>query len=492
MKNNINVNQLLKKAQSLYDSNQWRESNSVLSTILGKFPSNEKALDLQFGNFIKLNQWDQALFSADKLVKINPSVKNVVNKGSIFIIKTEFQKALTLFAQVEKQGKNNPLFLINKGIALRNLYRYDEAIEILLKAKELDPDHADASMHLGIAYHEILDIDRAIEEFHHAIRMAPTEANLYWNLALTLLTKGDYRQGWHNWESRFYQSQVIVPQRPEHVRIPNWDLKTRRPGMRLMVETEQGIGDIIHFSRFIRPMADQGIRVTIMTGPHLKSLMQQVDGAETVYIPQEGPAPDCDYICYLASLPYVLGTTLETIPPPMKFEAPADRKQLWKSRLGAKTRPKVGLVWSGNPDYLLDRRRSIPLTQFSSILIPGIDFYSVNKDISDLDSLLTKEYGIQHIGNEIRDWQDTEAIIESMDLMICVSTSVQALSASMGKETWLAISYSADWRWLLNRTDSPWYPGLTLYRQHQPGNDWSLVLSKIKADLQVKFVDRLH
>lgn len=488
MKTNINVKQLLKAAQNLYDQSQWHESINVLYTILRRFPLHEEALDLQFGNFVKLNAWDQALSAADKLCQVRPSVKNIANKGSIYIVKADFQAALDLFATVDRQAQDNAIFLINKGIALRNLYRYDEAIEILSRAKDIDRDQPDAAMHLGIAYHEILDTDRAIAEFDYAIRLAPQNADLYWNLALTLLTRGDYQRGWQIWESRFYQSQVIIPQRPEHVRIPTWDLKTFRPGMHVMVETEQGIGDIIHFSRFIRPLAEKGIKVTVMTGPHLKSLMQQVDGVSAVYVPQEGAAPNCDAICYLASLPYALGTTLDTIPkPPTGFKPTQEKTQQWRSRLGPRVRPRVGLVWSGNPNYILDKRRSIPLTQFSSILVPGIDFYSVNKDISDVDAVLCEEYGIQHLGSQIRDWLDTEAVIEEMDLMICVSTSVQALSASMGKETWLPISYSADWRWLMHRRDSPWYPGLTLYRQDRPGHDWTSVLTRIREDLVGKF-----
>lgn len=488
MKTTINVKQLIKSAQSLYDTNKWHESNSVLYTILRKFPLHEEALDLQFGNFIKLSEWDRALETADQLVKIRPSTKNVINKGIIFIIKSQYEKALDFFATVEKQGNDNAIFLINKGIALRNLYRYDEAIEVLSKAKAIDRDQPEAAMHLGIAYHEILDPDRAIEEFKYGLSISPHNANLHWNLALTLLTKGEYKLGWQAWESRFYQSQVIIAPRPPHVQLPTWDLKTFKPGMHLLVETEQGIGDIIHFSRFLKTLALRDVKVTVMTGPDLKSLMQQVDGVSNVYVPQEGAAPDCDYICYLASLPYALDNTIETIPaPPTGFQATPNKLNYWQTKLGIKSKPRVGLVWSGNPNYILDQRRSIPLTQFSSILLPGIDFYSINKDISDIDQLLVGEYGIKHLGNEINDWGDTQAIIQEMDLMICVSTSVQALSASMGKETWLPISYSADWRWLLNRRDSPWYPSLTLYRQNRPGHDWSWVLQQIKLDLAKKF-----
>ncbi len=482
----VNVKESIRTATKLYDSGDYQTSLRHTNLILRKYPYNIDALSLQFDNFIRLKNWQLALSTVDKLIKINPTGKNTVNKGCCYIILGQFQKALDCFVSVEHKEKNNLLLLINKGIALRNLYRYPEAIECFSYIKEVAKEYPYAAMHLGIVYHELNQFDNAIEEYKHGLTLDPKNGDIFWNLSLSLLAKGDYENGWAAHEWRFYQTQQQMFTQVSH-NIPRWDLTTYTPGMKLLIEPEQGLGDLIQFSRFIKPLADKGVYIIFAANKEYYHLANQIDGVNEVFLTGMGIQPVADYYCYICSLPAALRTTLENLPKPLtSFRAPDDRKELWNKKIKS-DKPVVGLIWSGNPNYVFDYRRSIPLEKLIPVLPKNIDYICINKQISSNDLEMCRTNGIRFVGDEINDWFDTEAIIENVDLVVGVSTSVPTLSATMGKETWIMLSYSADWRWLIGRSDSPWFSDIKLFRQQTPGQNWDDVLQNISNELKEKF-----
>lgn len=483
----VNVKESIRTATRLYDSGDYQTSLRHTNLILRKYPYNIDALSLQFDNLIRLKNWQVALSTVDKLIKISPTGKNIVNKGCCYIILGQFQKALDCFVSVEHKEKNNLLLLVNKGIALRNLYRYTEAIQCFTYIKEVAKEYPYAAMHLGIVYHELNQFDNAINEYKHGLSLDPKNGDIFWNLSLSLLAKGDYENGWNAHEWRFYQTQQQMFTQVSH-NIPKWDLVTFKPGMTLLIEPEQGLGDLIQFSRFIKPLADKGVRIVFSTTKEFFHLASQIDGVADIFISGMGMQPVADYYCYICSLPAALKITLDNLPEPTKsFKAPEDKVEQWKNKVTSSTTPTVGLIWSGNPNYVFDYRRSIPLEQFLTALPSGINYVCLNNQISSADLELCLKNNIKFFGNEINDWFDTQAIIENLDLVVGVSTSVPTLSATMNKETWILLSYSPDWRWLSERTDSPWFPSVSLFRQETPGYDWSSTLLKVKEKLKEKF-----
>jgi hypothetical protein len=210
----------------------------------------------------------------------------------------------------------------------------------------------------------------------------------------------------------------------------------------------------------------------------------------TEVISKGSPLPDFDYQCPLLSLPLAFGTRLETIPSPTPYlQAPEQISKAWQVRLGPKTRPRIGLVWSGNPAHRDDQNRSIALQSLSPLLDSGATFVSLQKDIRDADAAVLRERNdILHFGDALKDFSDTAALISNLDLVISVDTSVAHLAGALGKPVWVLLTYVPDWRWLLDRDDSPWYPTARLFRQSE-SRTWGDVIARVRADL-LEFVER--
>jgi ADP-heptose:LPS heptosyltransferase len=252
------------------------------------------------------------------------------------------------------------------------------------------------------------------------------------------------------------------------------------------------LGDTLQFCRYVKLLAEVGAKVILEVQPRLAGLLSRMQGISQLLAAGD-PLPDFDYHCPLLSLPLAFKTDLATIPmAPAYLSADASRVSHWRARLGERSNIRIGLMWSGNPGNKRDRYRSIRLRELLQYLPAGFQYVSLQNEVREIDAeTLRSNPQTLNFADEQQDFDDAAALCECMDLIISVDTSVAHLSGALGKETWVLLSSTPDWRWLLDRTDSPWYPTAKLYRQDSADAGWGPVLNRLSADLLARFpIDR--
>jgi hypothetical protein len=301
------------------------------------------------------------------------------------------------------------------------------------------------------------------------------------NHALALLMEGDYEAGWQAHEVR-RRSGVLVPQARTFA-VPEWRGEELK-GRTLLLHAEQGLGDTLQFVRFVHDLQGRDVSIVIECQRPLAGLLRSLGSVRVV---AEGdPLPAFDLHLPLMSLPYVLGTRLDTIPAAVPYLAADPQKVArWKARIGDSTDLAVGVVWSGNPTHKSDRRRSIAAAAvLPTLVMPGVRLFSLQKDArpEDAATLKTMAADIIDLSPWLEDFTETAAALEALDLVIAVDTSTAHLAGAFGRPVWLMLPYALDWRWLRDREDSPWYPTMRLFRQSTP-RVWTDVLSRIHCEL---------
>jgi len=330
-------------------------------------------------------------------------------------------------------------------------------------------------------FRDLKQFDAAVTSFDKAIDLKPDFAEAYWNKSLTLLLTGDFDQGWRLYEWRWEREFPTSPIR--NFQQPLWLGNETLAGKTILLHAEQGLGDTIQFSRYASLVADLGAHVIMEVAKPLLGLFAGLAGVSRL-IAKGSPLPVFDYHCPLLSLPLAFKTELGSIPFPQQYlHVDASRLEQWSQTLGEKTRPRVGLVWSGSTTLINDHNRSIPLSLLIPQLPPDYQYVSLQKEVRDNDRpILQASTDILHFGDELSDFSDTAALCELMDVVISVDTSVAHLSGALGRPTWVLLPFVPEWRWLLDRDDSPWYASMKLYRQNTAG-DWDSVFARVRADL---------
>jgi len=256
-----------------------------------------------------------------------------------------------------------------------------------------------------------------------------------------------------------------------------------------LLYSEQGLGDAMQFCRFATAVADRGATVILEVQAPLASLLASVNGVSRVIV-EKSPLPEFDLRCPLLSLPLALKTTIDTIPAATPYlRSDAAKVAWWRTRLGDRGNPRIGLAWSGNPKQGNDHNRSTRLADWIDHLPPEFEYFCLQKEIRPADEeILAANPWISRLEDELHDFSDTAALCECLDLVISVCTSMAHLSGALGRPTWVLLPFNPDWRWLLDRGDSPWYPTAKLYRQQASG-DWKGVFARVAADLRKIAVD---
>ena len=301
------------------------------------------------------------------------------------------------------------------------------------------------------------------------------------NEALTRLCIGDFREGWKQYECRWEKKEFADQRRG--VLPPMWRGERDIEGKTILLLAEQGFGDTIQFVRYAPQIAALGAKVIVGVPLSLKALVATVPGVSLALGDGE-PMPALDLHCPMLSLPLAFATELATIPANIPYMRPApERVAIWNARLPANGRRRIGICWAGNSKHQNDRNRSMPLDRLATVLaLPGLDFFSVQKEVTEADAALLRDLGVTQIGQDFLDFSDTAAAVTLLDLVIAVDTSVAHLAAAIGKAVALLVPFSPDWRWLLDRTDSPWYPTMRLFRQSAVG-DWDGVVERLRREL---------
>jgi hypothetical protein len=368
------------------------------------------------------------------------------------------------------------------GIVLHALGRDEDALASYARALALKPDHADAHNNLGLALRDLNRHEEALRCFELAQAIEPDHVDAHVNEALVRLALGDYARGWKDYVWRLHTANFSKGRkRPAQ---PLWLRQCDISGRTILLHGEQGLGDTIQFARFVPRVAELGGKVVLAVQRPLTALMTGLQGAAVVR-GQGDPVPPFDAYCPLPSLPLAFKTTLETIPADVPYlSAPADRLAKWRPVVDALPRPRIGLMWTRGAASPQDRR-SLPLRLLLPLLERrDIQFVALQKELPDDEGTLFQSTGMPgFLGERLADLADTAAIIAMLDLVITIDTSIAHVAGALGKPMWVLLPFAADWRWLRDRSDSPWYPTARLFRQPAPG-DWHSVVRRVAEALE--------
>jgi len=475
----------LMQGWALHQQGQLAQAAQLYEQVLKLQPKNFDALHLSGVAALQSGDFKRAVDQITKALKIdrnNASAYN--NRGAAYAELRELDFALLNYDKAIALQADFANAYNNRGNVRARLDQYELALADFDKAIALQPDYHEAYHNRGNTLSGLHRYEDALASFQRALDLNPTSAQARWNLGMCQLRVGDFANGWANSEARMQcWAKASWHDAPPETR---WTGAEPLQGKTIVLRCEQGLGDTIQFARYASLLAPMAAQVVLEVQPPLLPLLQHLPGV--TLLAQGSDLPPHDYFCPLLSLPLALKTDLSNIPPPPgHIASEAGKLAQWQSLLGPKTKPRIGIVWSGNPAHVDDHKRSVALSTFVQILSDDVDWISLHKDVRDSDlAILSKTPAIRQFGAQLHDFTDTAALCDLLDLVICVDTSVAHLAASMGKPVWLLLAYNADWRWLRDRTDSPWYPCVKLYRQTAAG-DWAGVLRQVKNDVQQRF-----
>lgn len=437
------------------------------------------------GNVLReLRSYPEALQSHERAIQLEPGRANFHNNRGIALrLAGRYPEALAAFDRALALQPAYAQAFNNRANTLNNLGRLEEALQSYEQAIALQPEVATYHTNRGNILQELQRPDAALQSYRQAVLLDPADAHARWSLSLGLLQLGRFEEGWQAYEYRWERAGYRERQSPHFLR-PRWNGGTALEGKTLLIHAEQGLGDTLQFCRYAAEVARRGGQVLLEVQPPLRSLLQGLPGALRVLCPGD-PLPAFDLQCPLLSLPLAFDTRLDTIPAAVPYlrASPAKIAQ-WQSALGPRTRPRVGLVWSGSGSHAHDRKRSIALAEFLALLPAGVQPVSLQKEVREADlPALQARPDLLHFGDALADFSDTAALCELVDVVVCVDTSVAHLAGALGRPLWLLLPTNPDWRWLLDRADSPWYPRARLFRQAEPGQ-WGEVLQAVRRALQ--------
>jgi tetratricopeptide (TPR) repeat protein len=372
----------------------------------------------------------------------------------------------------------------NVGNALCEMGQWSAAVESYERALAIDPNFAETLNNLGTALEEQGHRDRAMALYQRALQLSPNSISAPWNIALLQLLRGDYENGWPGYEHRWRQKKQCLSFR--NFPQPLLSLELLRPGMKVLLHAEQGFGDAIQFCRYAGRVAALDAEVIVECPPPLVRLFTTLRGVARI-IPHGTPLPEFDLQCPFMSLPMVFSSRLEDVGAFVPYLAPDPNDVAnWEKRFTDEPQAmRVGLVWAGSGKHQKDRDRSLNLSAFSGLTdISGVRLYSLQLG-EKCTQAKSPPAGMQLIDwtAHLRDFADTAAMISQLDLVIAVDTAVAHLAGAMGKPVWILIPFQPDWRWLLDRTDSPWYASARLFRQTAPGQ-WDQPLAEFAQVLK--------
>lgn len=435
---------------------------------------------------VKRGQIELAVQHMERTIFLNPHfIKAHTNLASAYLELGRNEEALSCCGDALALNPNDHKAHNNKAIALRRLLRPMEALDAALMAVRLDAANATYLCSLATTLQELNRHHDSLACYNCALALDPQNLDLRFGRAAVLLQLGIFRQGFEDYELRwdFGGNKTRLT---EH-RQPRWVGQINLTGRTILMQTEQGIGDNIQFARYASALAARGAKVVLQVRKELVALFKGFP--DTVAVVAEGDElPPFDCFVPMMSLPLLLGTQLDTIPSNVPYlHAPLDRLTYWRAKIGSdvqqRQRPRIGIAWSGSPTHKGDKERSIPLVAFPIPNPEHFDVHSLQKHVRTSDQSLLDRLSIHQHGVHLGDMADTAALIECLDLVICVDTSVAHLAGALGRRVWLLLPSKADWRWLHNRSDSPWYPGtMRIFQQQAPG-DWKSVFDQVAVEL---------
>lgn len=438
------------------------------------------------GNTLKdLGRLDEAVAAYRRALRVRPQFGKALNNlANTLREQGRLEEAVVAYRQAIECDPGYAKAYHNLGLTLRRLGRFDEALAALERAVALDGGFAEAHNARGTTLQALARFDEALEAYERALACDPQFADAHFNRACAWLRQGDYERGWAEYEWRFKCKVFAAPP----LSGTTWD-GSPQPDRTLLVYCEQGLGDTLQCVRYLPLVRERVGRVILACQPALVPLLRTSGLCE--HVAALGSAvPPFDLHAALLSLPYLFRTTLQNLPAPRRYlQADAALAAQWRERLTAEPALRVGLCWQGNKAQEFDRLRSFALRELTPVAaVPGVRLISLQKGegSEQLASVLGR-WNILDPGPDFDTtsgpFMDTAAVIEQLNLVISCDTAVAHLAGALGVPVWVALPQSADYRWMLDREDSPWYPSMKLYRQTRPGC-WQDVFERMAGDLQ--------
>ncbi|MDN5002958.1 tetratricopeptide repeat protein [Bradyrhizobium sp. GCM10027634] len=506
-------------ASVLQQHGRCEEALGVLDKAI-QLRADDAALWCQRGDiFIQLARLEQALLSFQHALKLNPHQCDALYKNGIVLHKLgRNEEALACLDLSDSLLPNHAPTLRTRAWVLYGLKRYEESARDGMRAHQLDPDNAEICNNLGLALRRLRRNEGALTWFEKAIALQPRFADAFdnklvalfhlhrfdevfaladsmkslglsdvvteWNVSLAYLLTGNFEAGWRGHQTRSKLPSAKYPRFSQ----PMWLGDDSIDGKTILIAADEGLGDTIHFARYVPMLAERRARVLLAVQDPLHRLLQSLrDVSHCVPMSALGTLPAFDLHCPISSLPLAFKTRLDTIPADMPYLPPPPDSlvQAWENRLGPRTRLRVGLVWSGDPSHVNDETRSIPLRTLSRIILDvDATFISLQKVPRPHDAAVLRERSdIVDLTADLTDFTDTAALIRCLDVVITVDTSVAHLAGALGCPTWILLPWTPDYRWLLDRTDSPWYPSVRLFRQTETC-EFESVLDRVLDELR--------
>ncbi|HRE17114.1 MAG TPA: tetratricopeptide repeat protein, partial [Rhodocyclaceae bacterium] len=402
------------------------------------------------------------------------------NQGAFLKARQRYDEALACQQRALTIAPDNPTALSNLSNLLGKLERWDEALPPAERALQLAPQGADFHYNAGIVLKELAQFDRALQHFAEAQRLAGGHVKAQLHEALVQLLRGDFARGWPAYESRWLQPDC---KEKHSFACPLWQGE-ELAGKTILLYSEQGLGDSFQFMRYAPLVAERAGRTLLVVQKEVEALARRMPGKHEVFA-SGATLPDFDLHCPLLSLPLAFGTTVDTVPANIPYLRCDDQGLAhWHQRLATLPpgRLKVGLVWAGRPTHGNDHNRSLRLSHFAPLLAdPHFAWVALQKGPAVTEAEAFAENLIL-LDAELRDFDDTAAALSQLDVLVTVDTSVAHLAGALGIPTLVLLPRLPDWRWMWQRSDSPWYPGVTLLRQNQRG-DWSSVMDRLYETL---------
>jgi tetratricopeptide (TPR) repeat protein len=420
-----------------------------------------------------------------KVIKNDP--KNIVALqllGTLFLQQGHLSEAQALLSKAIEYDPTYVDAYQNRAVLFKKIGKYDQAVGDLEIVLTLNPNaiahfnYANLLSHMG-------HFDRALIEYDAAIWLDPENENFFTNKCHLLLKMGHFESGWKLYERRWRRKNLALKKRHfDKPKLTQQSLLQDVKGKKIFLHWEQGFGDTIQFCRFASLLSNLGAEIILEVQKPLFELMKSLCGVSNL-ISNGDKIPPFDFFSPLMSLPFVLNTNLSSIPASKFYlQSQPEKQAKWGRLLGQCNKPRIGIVWSGSASHKNDQNRSMSLSSILKGIPTEYEIISLQKEVKNDDiKYLMKMPEIKHFGNELIDFSDTAALIEHIDAVVSVDTSVAHLAGALGKPVHLLLSHEIDFRWLVGRSDSPWYPSMKIYRKNL-NNNWSEVLQKVMEELQ--------
>jgi len=443
--------QALARAQAAAQAKRFNEAAGICNDVLAGAPDNAPALALLGMIAAHTNDPERGITMLERAVSVRPGVAS---------------------------------WYANLSALYRLVYRMQDALRVGQEAIRLDPQNADHLVNLSLVFTDVDDRDHAIACLLRALGLKPEHADGHLALGQNLLAMGDFEPGWkeYEWRNLTEAGKGTLPKMTSAA----WN-GMRIPNGRLLMVGDQGYGDTIQFARYIPLIADHCQELILGCSAEMGPLLSTIPGVKQ-YCHRWTDVPGHAAHCRLSSVPYLVHTMPDTIPAKVPYLfADKERVAAWRTKLDAMLPaglPRIGLAWTGRPTHPNDRRRSMPLSRLAPLATAGrASFVSLQKPMPAADQVTLGSFpGMTDISEDLKDFGETAAVIENLDLVITVDTAMGHLTGALGKPVWIMLAKAADWRWLLQRSDSPWYPTARLFRQQRPGA-WDPVIQDVAAAL---------